>query len=64
MQKYFNKLQNLLKQNQEILSITKNESSIDDLESLKQNLLKVLNCLSDVWEFILLIILMITVCIM
>lgn len=64
MKKYFNKLQNLLKQNQEILSITKNESSIDDLESLKKNLLKVLNCLSDVWEFIILIILMITVCIM
>lgn len=64
MQKYFNKLQYLLKQNQEILSITKNESNIDDLESLKQNLLKDLNRLSDVWKFILLIILMITVCIM
>lgn len=64
MQKYFNKQQYLLKQNQEILSITKNESSIDVLESLKQNLLKDLNRLSDVWKFILLIILMITVCIM
>lgn len=43
MQKYFNKLQYLLKQNQEILPTIKNENSIESLESLKQNLLKDLN---------------------
>lgn len=53
MQKYFNKLQYLLKQNQEILPTIKNENSIESLESLKQNLLKDLNRFIRVWKFIL-----------
>ena len=43
IQKYLNRLQYLLKQNQMNLPTIKNENSIENLESLKQNLLKDLN---------------------
>lgn len=43
IQKLLNKLLYLLKQNQDISPTIKNEKSIDNLESLKQNLLKDLN---------------------
>lgn len=43
IQKYLNRLQYLLKQNQMNLPTIKNKNSIENLESLKQNLLKDLN---------------------
>ena len=43
IQKYLNRLQYLLKQNQMNLPTIKNNNSIENLESLKQNLLKDLN---------------------
>ena len=47
IRKHLNKLQYLLKQNQKISPTIKNEINIENLESLKQNLLKVALLLSQ-----------------